>query len=496
MTRSNAPVPHKRFGFWYLVRKVPRAFSMLDRRGVVRVTTGIRITDDPRAVAAKHVVAKLDADLQRYWRDLASGIDPHAVKRANAAVELAGRFGFPYLELEALSASPIDELTKRLDALEALSGKKELPVAGSALFGLLPSPRSSRRLSQLVDDYEVIQAVELKGKSAEQCRRWRNQRDQMLGRFLKFVGGDKLVEVLTVSDVRTYRDALKEEVLKDRMDVNTANKNIGTVAAMFRAVVDEEKINISDPFVGMRLKGGEKKQRTGFTREFVQDVLLKDGVMDGLNPEARAIFYVVAETGMRPSEVVGLQPEDIILDGDIPRVVLRENQRKLKTKHSRRTIPLAGIALEVMRRYPDGFPTYRGKPTNLSNTVTKYLRENNLLPLEGQSFYSLRHTFRDRLGEAKPSDQRLIDVLMGHSPKGEKYGSGPKLLLARDLMQEMAFKPPSASFAEGLGRGTEDHLSARAQRQPRCGGRWAGKRRLEPAIQQQSGDCAQDVPGE
>ncbi|HEX2842053.1 tyrosine-type recombinase/integrase [Hyphomicrobium sp.] len=494
-SRSRAPVPHKRYGFWYLVRKVPTAFSQLDSRGIVRVSTGIRITDDPRGVAAKHAVVKLDVELHRYWRDLSSGVDPHLIKRGVAAVELAGRFGFSYLELSALNSSPIDELSKRLSALESLAGTKELPNAGSALFGLVPSPRSSCRLSELVDDYEKVQAVALKGKSADQWRRWRNQRDQMLERFLKLIGGDKLVEALTVDDVRGYRDALKGDVLKDRMDVNTANKNIGTVAAMFRAVVEEEKLKVTDPFVGMRLKGGEKKQRTPFVIEFVQNVLLKDGVMDGLNPEARAIFYVVAETGMRPSEVVGLQPEDIILDQEIPRVVLRDNKRKLKTKHSARTIPLAGMALEVMRRYPNGFPTYRGKPTNLSNTVTKYLRENKLLPFEGQSFYSLRHAFKDRLRECKTTEE-LTDVLMGHSPKGDQYGFGPGLNEAHNVMKAIAFKAPSASFAEGLGRAPQDHLSALAQQQPRSGGRWAGKLRLVPTIQRQSEDCVQDVQEE
>lgn len=63
MTCSRVPIPHRRYGFWYLVRKVPRGFARLDRRGVVRVSTGIRITDDPRGVTAKRAVERLDAEL-------------------------------------------------------------------------------------------------------------------------------------------------------------------------------------------------------------------------------------------------------------------------------------------------------------------------------------------------------------------------------------------------------------------------------------------------
>jgi len=44
--------PHKRDGLWYLVRRVPAQYAALDRRGIVRVTTAIRICG--------HVMGALD----------------------------------------------------------------------------------------------------------------------------------------------------------------------------------------------------------------------------------------------------------------------------------------------------------------------------------------------------------------------------------------------------------------------------------------------------
>jgi hypothetical protein len=44
--------PHKRYGYWYLVRRVPRAFSAYDARNPVMLSTGIRVADDPRALVA------------------------------------------------------------------------------------------------------------------------------------------------------------------------------------------------------------------------------------------------------------------------------------------------------------------------------------------------------------------------------------------------------------------------------------------------------------
>ena len=68
----NPARPHKRKGFWCLVRRVPTRYQPFDKRGIV----GIPITDDPRAHAAKRVVADLDATFLTRWRDLARTPDP------------------------------------------------------------------------------------------------------------------------------------------------------------------------------------------------------------------------------------------------------------------------------------------------------------------------------------------------------------------------------------------------------------------------------------
>jgi len=49
--------------------------ALYDKRNPVRISTGIRILDDPRGVRAATVVAKLDAELQKYWKDKRRGRD-------------------------------------------------------------------------------------------------------------------------------------------------------------------------------------------------------------------------------------------------------------------------------------------------------------------------------------------------------------------------------------------------------------------------------------
>jgi hypothetical protein len=74
--RSEAVRPHKLTGFWFLVRRVRGEFALYDRRNPVRISTGIRILDDPRGGREAAVVAKLDAELQRYWKDKRCGRRP------------------------------------------------------------------------------------------------------------------------------------------------------------------------------------------------------------------------------------------------------------------------------------------------------------------------------------------------------------------------------------------------------------------------------------
>jgi hypothetical protein len=59
--------PHKRKGFWYLIRRVPREFVAFADRPRIQISTGIRIVDDPRACRAREAVTRLNAELVRYW---------------------------------------------------------------------------------------------------------------------------------------------------------------------------------------------------------------------------------------------------------------------------------------------------------------------------------------------------------------------------------------------------------------------------------------------
>src|SRR5262249_31667266 len=90
-----APVmPQKRNGFWYLIRRVPTRFAAYDNRVIVRVSTHIRVADDPRAIRGAQIAAQLNRDLEEEWRAKAAGLTPNARQRYDAAVLDARGLGF------------------------------------------------------------------------------------------------------------------------------------------------------------------------------------------------------------------------------------------------------------------------------------------------------------------------------------------------------------------------------------------------------------------
>lgn len=162
--------------------------------------------------------------------------------------------------------------------------------------------------------------------------------------------------------------------------------------------------------------------------------ILAEGVLDDLNEEARAILQVTAETGLRVSEACNLSEATIQLNAEIPFVAIKKG----KTSQAVRDVPLVGVALEALRRHPKGFPRYFDKADSLSATVNKFLESRKLLVEEGQSLYSLRHTFEDRLQEVE-APEKVITYLMGHQWHREKYGKGPKLEQKAKWMKKIAF---------------------------------------------------------
>ncbi len=199
----------------------------------------------------------------------------------------------------------------------------------------------------------------------------------------------------------------------------------------------EVNVDFDILFVKTKLKQIEQS-RPPFESQYVQDIFLNSDSLNGLNDEARLLVFAMADTGARESELIGLEPEDILLNEEIPYIWIRARENKaLKTITSERKIPLVGSSLYAFQRLPSGFNKYKNADT-ASTTINKYLRENELKPSEKHSLYSLRHTFKDRLRDAGAPEE-VIDELMGHKKSGPKYGRGHILDTKLEWLQKIAF---------------------------------------------------------
>lgn len=433
--------PHARNGYWYLIRRVPKEVAHLDGRGQVQITTGIRVEDDPKGVAASDAIRKLDTALMEYWRDLAAGGDPDALGRYERAAETARSLGFAYLTARELSAnSAIEDLVRRVETAVA---RERLGKPDDDIAVLGAAERPQIRISELAGEYETIISATFVRKSENQKKRWRVQRKSAAQVFIDVLEVDKTIDTITREDVLALRDHFKQRVINGEIEIGTGNKMLGRVASMFNAVNEEKRLNIAPLFSKATIPGETKEQRVPYAIDFVQKHFLADGMFDDLNEQARGIVFVVAELGVRPSEACSLSGPNIRLTSNVPHLRVRDDGRETKTKSSWREIPLVGVALIVMRKFPNGFPRYHDRNDALSALINKALTFRKLRPEPGQSFYSLRHTFKDRL-IAVETPENIIDDLMGHASKKPKYGSGIPLDQKLKWLELIAFTPPAS----------------------------------------------------
>lgn len=411
---------HRRDGIWHFRRRVPSDLADLDPRGAVRISTKKR--DYQQAVV---VASRINAELEALWGSLSASppdSSSEAVARFERAAKLARSLGLSYRPVSDLAAGDVGEIVRRIDVLESRNLVRS-PAAREAVLGGAPVP--ALLMSQLYDTYAAHVRDELAGKSEDQKRKWRNTRVRAIRHFIEVVGDKALCEV-TRNDVLDLREWWVDRVVDEDYDPRSANKDIGFVATMFRVVNRALRLGLDPPFGDMRIKSDGYTPRTPFDPQFVRERILPDKELTSLNDEARGIVLMVATTGMRPSEIAALTPRRIHLTANIPYVAIEPEDRQLKTRHARRRMPLVGVALETMRRFPDGFPRYRDTPDTFSATANKALGAAGLRPTPGHTVYSLRHTFKDRL-IAIEAPERVQDALMGHKVREMEYGAGPSL---------------------------------------------------------------------
>lgn len=431
MTNLNQYLFNK-LGRWQYTRRVPSYVSHLDGRVTIRV--GLR-TASIEVARHRRDAMKLADD--EYWSMLLSndGLDNSTIEgdvirnRYRSAKNRAIARGYLYSPVNNLA-----ELASLGEILHRISAVKNQPQAetieAEALLGGVEEAHMpvSKAFSLYCDRLSVGTK---KGKSEGQKKTWLKPKQRAISNFIKLFGDLPMDQITRKHGQEFYKwwgKRVNPEDGSKGLNPNSANRDLGNMRTLYKSYWaydgDETRQN---PFKNLNYTENFYKDIPPFEDDWVRSKILKPGIFNGLNEEAKLIIYALIETGCRPSEIANLRPEHIKLNQNVPHIQIRARaNRQLKTNSAIRDIPLVGVSLEAMRLAPNGFPHYRDKGSLLSAALMKAFKHRNLFPSKDHRIYSFRHSFEKRMQEAGV-DYGLRCTLMGHANNRPSYGDGGSL---------------------------------------------------------------------
>ena len=260
--------------------------------------------------------------------------------------------------------------------------------------------------------------------------------------------GDKEALAFTREDARAFVAYLRTK----GNSTGTVRRRVNSIAAVISYAQRELDVMQQNPFSRLHIQGEgkDRQKRLTFTVEE-----LRQGSSLAISGGSRLalLFPVLAETGCRLGEVVGLRLQDIDLEQELIRIT-PHSARSLKTSGSDRELPLVGAALVAMRILVNGCPddtflfsTYlkdgKLQVTHASNALNKWIRKR----FEDRTAHCLRHTFRDRL-RAVECPLEMLDALGGWSSigtAGSRYGRGYRVEHKREWLEKIVLHGVSAA---------------------------------------------------
>jgi integrase len=235
----------------------------------------------------------------------------------------------------------------------------------------------------------------------------------------------------------------------------SVKRELNILKAIVNHAITEFELTASNPLAKLDIPGLDEENEFEKRNPFPAELLNKTraNVMAKSNGELCLIWRLLEGTGARLAEITGLRVEDVTLDGLTPNIrVIWHEERRVKTRASRRYIPLVGDAFtaaqEAMAKAGDRpmlFAAYGNEngPTNASQSLMKRVKEivgeNDRLKV-----HSLRHNMKDRLILAG-IDELTQKLILGHGLKGtgeRVYGGSPARLQATMAAMKKAFGQP------------------------------------------------------
>jgi integrase len=247
--------------------------------------------------------------------------------------------------------------------------------------------------------------------------------------ILPFFQSKKYVAHITLDDIEEFKEFLEtfpninkkpyksmsfeeivnlDNVTDDVITVSTQEKYLKIVKQFFNYLMDVGIITIN-PCLRLIMPNKKDNNREPFSKKDIDTLFTEFESLD----DRKLIYYTLAYTGMRPSELWKASIE--VADG-IAYFDLTKDGLDLKTKTSRRKIPLHKKLLELGIDTELAKLQHKFKQAAISNYFNK-----NIIPLledsENKVMYSFRHTVATELKRAEVNMDKVSELL-GHRYEG------------------------------------------------------------------------------
>ncbi len=238
--------------------------------------------------------------------------------------------------------------------------------------------------------------------------------------------GDMPMDQVTVATIQQFYDWMAtagEHGRKKNLNACTIRRVSGLASRIFKVAM-EMKIIPETPFKHslLNIRAEEAGHHKAMTDEEIQRV--RQAIPHLQDRNERLYMGLLAYTGMRPEEALGMCWENVALEQQYAKVVQAVtypgNSRayigKPKTAHAARTVLLPKVLVDILRpeRQPRGYLLGGDKPWCYSHKTQVSKRALAHLRLEGYSDADFRTTFGTQMKEYGKTSAEVAD-LMGHA---------------------------------------------------------------------------------
>lgn len=228
--------------------------------------------------------------------------------------------------------------------------------------------------------------------------------------FKTFIA-DKPLESIDHLSLRRFLALLKER----NFSRTSIARKLATLRSFFRFLIREGYLK-SNPISGLSTPKLEKKLPIFLTVADVTKLIESPDISDDLGLRDRAILEALYSTGIRVSELVGLNIESMDFIGGTVKVFGKGKKERL--------IPIGDEALRFIRDYlsarkvsNEAGPLFLNKSggrlsaRSIRRIIEKYIK--NISSKEKISPHTLRHSFATHLLD-RGADLRSVQELLGH----------------------------------------------------------------------------------